>query len=123
MRELLPSTSRAWAALAVITVVVAGLAFGVDDAAGITALSVVTGLTLLNLGRVARWAEPRRVGQLVEQAQRPAAKEIQRRLDGLTADVDQVRRELAGIAEQMSSLRLTVAQAASTIAEHRGDAS
>lgn len=119
MRELLPSTSRAWAALAVITVVVAGLAFGVDDAAGITALSVVTGLTLLNLGRVARWAEPRRVGQLVEQA----TKEVQRQLDGLTADVDQVRRELAGIAEQMSSLRLTVAQAASTIAEHRGDAS
>ena len=122
MRELLPSTSRAWAALAVITVVVAGLAFGVDDAAGITALAVVTGLTLLNLGRVARWAEPRRVGQLVEQAQRPQAQQLGQRLDALAADVDQARRELAGIGEQMSSLRLTVAQAASTIVEHRGDA-
>lgn len=123
MRELLPSTSRAWAALAVITVVVGALSFGVDEAAGITALGVVAGLTLLNLGRVARWVEPRRVLQQVDQAQRPQRVEVRERLDSLRADLELARSELAGVAEQMSSLRLTVAQAASAIAEHRGDPS
>ena len=123
MKELLPSTTRAWAALAVITAVVAGVSFGIDDAAGITAIGVVAGLTLLNLGRVARWVEPRRVTQQVEAAQRPQTLEVREHLQGLAAELDLARRELGSIAEQMSSLRLTVSQAASTIVEHRGDLS
>ena len=60
MGLLLPNTARAWALLAVIVAVVAAVSFAVDDAAGITALALAAGITVLNLGRVARWVESTR---------------------------------------------------------------
>jgi TolA-binding protein len=121
VKELLPRTALAWAALAVISIVVAGLSFGVNDAAGITAVGAVAGLALLNVGRVARWVEPRRFGQQVQQAQQAQQAEVRDRLATLNADLDSTRQELSRLADQMSSLRLTVSQAASTIAQQRDD--
>jgi len=123
VRELLPSTSRAWAALAAITAVVAAVSFGLSDAAGITAVGIVAGLALLNIGRVSRWVEPRRITAAAEQVQRSHTRELRQSLDALNADLDAARADLTRIAEQMSSLRLTVSQAASTIAGRSGDQS
>src|SRR3954452_16603623 len=117
---LLPNTARAWALLAVIVAVVAAVSFAVDDAAGITALALAAGITVLNLGRVARWVEStRQNGVAVARRQEKEAAFLRAQLETLSSELDAARRDLAGLGDQMSSLRLTVSQAASAIAEQR----
>lgn len=120
MGLLLPTTARAWAVLAVIVAIVAAVSFAIDDAAGITALAVAAGITVLNLGRVARWVDStRQNGAALARRQEKEAAFLRAQLETLSGELDAARRDLAGLGDQMSSLRLTVSQAASAIAEQR----
>jgi hypothetical protein len=117
---LLPNTARAWAAIAVIVAIVAAVSFAISDAAGITALAVAAAITVLNVGRVARWIESTRVnGAALARRQEKEAAFLRARLETLSGELDAARRDLAGLVDQMSSLRLTVSQAASAIAQQR----
>lgn len=120
MGLLLPTTARAWAVLAVIVAIVAAVSFAIDDAAGITALAVAAGITVLNLGRVARWVDSTRQNSAaLARRQEKEAAFLRAQLETLSGELDAARRDLAGLGDQMSSLRLTVSQAASAIAEQR----
>lgn len=99
---LLPTTARAWGALVALVAVCGVLSFVVSSAAGVTVLAAAMGLALLALARIIQR------GQLRRQADALAT---------LADDVHDMQSKFGELAEQISLLRVTVAQTASDMAK------